>query len=288
MLNNEQMSDSKEIKQTKQTKQTRHDRNKEYCMYQEVTETTRSDSPCGNYYAMITSYRRGWTYTGAVVYDSNNAQIGEIYRNYSGDHKWIVNTKTSKTWFFMGTTYQSQTFIDCCTGNKYDNTEDPDHDTWCWAKIDVSPDGRTAVVEGCYWAAGYNRRFYDVSDPSCGWELMFETGIIGDGEYIEWEDNVCTLTYSDSVVEYENKLYTEYCYSIHCIRKDKEKREKIKRIQGDYDVSKLYMDSPEDLKDIEEHPEEYMETLISKFVYERVDDKIISKSSFCRDDINIW
>ena len=92
-----------------------------------------------------------------------------------------------------------QTILDCETGQIYDNTDDPDADDFCWDEINQL-DKNTIVVQGCYWGAGYEYKFFDFTNLSRGWpELKVEDFVV---------DKSYTQCYSQTQHTVENDILT--------------------------------------------------------------------------------
>src|SRR6185312_13000866 len=77
-----------------------------------------------------------------------------------------------------GADYQGQTVIELDTGRRRDFIPDAAKDGvgFCWTDHRFDPSTQLLIVEGCIWAAPFEYRFYDFSDPmEKGWpELEFE------------------------------------------------------------------------------------------------------------------
>jgi len=144
-------------------------------------ETKEELSPSGRYRLLIRWYATkegSWNYSrGTVTRVSDDLEVCDIVRNYSSFHHSFV-TKGDTEYLITGRSYMSQTIVNLETGQ---DMEPQDYhyngSGFCWAQAKLSPDGNVLVVDGCHWAAPYEFRFYDFSDPEGqGWpELPVET-----------------------------------------------------------------------------------------------------------------
>jgi len=68
-------------------------------------------------------------------------------------------------------------FVNCDTGEIYDDPNNTEVSyeysagvEFCWgACVDVSPDGKYILVDGCIWACPYEWKIYDISDLKNGY-----------------------------------------------------------------------------------------------------------------------
>ena len=170
----------------------------DYYLEENVIKTTEHTHD--NYKLVIKTYdtkkvsgKSTWDYTQGFIYN-NDVFVGSIKRNYGSFPFCFFNH-----YLVSGRNYQRQTIIDCDNGQIYDNTDDPDADDFCWSSIGQL-DNRTLYVQGCYWGAGYEYKFFDVSDVSKGWpELKVEAFISN-----KWYDQ-CLFETKESV---ENNVLT--------------------------------------------------------------------------------
>lgn len=130
-------------------------------------------SPSGRFKLIINHYKTkegGWNYSrGRVFRVSDGALICDIKRNYSCFHHSFV-TKNNQEWLITGRSYMSQTIVNLDTGQEFEPSgEHYNGFAFCWAQASLSPDENTLLVAGCYWAAPYEYKFFDFSDPSKGW-----------------------------------------------------------------------------------------------------------------------
>lgn len=102
---------------------------------------------------------------------SHGEEVVRIERNYGSFHHGFV-TKNDEEYLIAGRSYMGQTIINLDQGVEYNDEKWPDgYEGWefCWARpVALSPDGDLLCVAGCHWAAPYEFRVYDFSDPSKG------------------------------------------------------------------------------------------------------------------------
>lgn len=133
-------------------------------------------SPSGKFKLLIRMYgtKPGcWNYSRGTVYNiENNEEVCDIKRNYSTFHHGFI-TKNNQEWLISGRCYMSQTIVNLETKKEY---SPKNNDEFCWAgPYLLSPDEKTLVVGGCYWAAPYEYKLFDFSNPEEGWpELIIE------------------------------------------------------------------------------------------------------------------
>ena len=129
-------------------------------------------SPSGRYRLAIRTYRtapRRWSYTrGTVTRVVDGSVVCDIQRNFNVFHHSFV-TKDEHEYLIAGRSYMSQTIIDLDRGREFEPGSDHyGGGAFCWARCYLSPDGNTLAVDGCVWAAPYEYRFFDFTDPSRG------------------------------------------------------------------------------------------------------------------------
>lgn len=146
----------------------------------------------------VTTKPGGWDFSVATIY-KNDAEIIQVKRNYR--HFWyeFCEHPDGNTYFLCGEDYQGQTVVNLNTKEKksYRPPEAEKGFGFCWVNAKASPNGEFLAVEGCIWAAPYEFRLYDFSDPMAlpwpevkienapGWEW---TTVVG------WEeDNILEL-----------------------------------------------------------------------------------------------
>lgn len=122
-------------------------------------------SPSEKYRLIIDTYstkKGSWGYTqGSVFLQNSDNPITVVQRNYSSFPFTFVEGNNGKDYLVCGEDYQGQTIVCLNTGERVNYSKDG----FCWACIHPSPDGKTLAVEGCYWGAPYEVRFYDFTNP---------------------------------------------------------------------------------------------------------------------------
>lgn len=156
----------------------------------------------GNYKLIIKHYKTGentWNYTQGFIYNGDNF-IGSIKRNYSEFPYCFFGH-----YLVSGRSYMKQTFIDCNTGELFDNTDDPNASQFCWSEI-YAMNSNTLAVHGCFWGAGYEFKFFDVSDLSKGWpEIKYDKSI-----YKYMEPDLCHVKVeNDKIIIKSHEDYDE-------------------------------------------------------------------------------
>jgi len=107
-----------------------------------------------------------------VVRLADGATVCDIKRNLFGFHHSFV-VKDGREYLITGRSYMSQTIVDLDRGAEYEPEGDHyDGHAFCWTDCFLSPDGHTLAVEGCIWAAPYEIRFFDFTDPAAGWPAL--------------------------------------------------------------------------------------------------------------------
>lgn len=163
---------------------------------EQVDERLQILSPSGRFRMLIRTYHRppSWDYTrGTVVRVGGGPAVCDIKRNFSKFHHSFV-AKDGREYLIAGHSYTSQTIVDLDRGEVMEPPGDHyDSNSFCWARAMLSPDGNTLAVDGCFWACPYEYRFYDFTDPSCGWTaLPVDNGDVidvGDGPPPVWVDD---------------------------------------------------------------------------------------------------
>jgi hypothetical protein len=146
------------------------------------TKRVETPTPSGRFKLLRRYYstKKGcWNYSRGTVYDLEGNEICDVKRNYSSFHHSFV-VKDGQEWLVTGRSYMSQTIINLDAGITYEPPGDQyKGHAFCWAGEALSTDEQTLIVEGCYWAAPYEFKFFDFKDPSKGWP---ELKIFEDGE----------------------------------------------------------------------------------------------------------
>lgn len=151
-------------------------------------------SPSGKYKLVVTPYRTsagGWAYSQGLVYRlTDDKLVAEVQRNYrSFPFAWVENH--AKGGFLLcGEDYQGQTVINLETGGRRDHLPSGAQNGvgFCWAAIHPSPNGKVIAVEGCFWAAPYEIRFYDFAEPMLPpWVQISDGGELSN--FFGWTDD---------------------------------------------------------------------------------------------------
>jgi hypothetical protein len=127
-----------------------------------------------------------------IIRNSDN-QIIFQYRQYCGHAvDFHFFTQGTADWFLGSLEYMSQLFINLQTGQYYDNCQvklkdngyvrqtrnakQDSNDGFIWVEPTISPDGKLALVHGCYWAYPMQLKVYDLSDIKNGWQFLSDIG----------------------------------------------------------------------------------------------------------------
>lgn len=149
-------------------------------------ESTEQLSPSGKYKLVLTSFSTGkgtWSYRQGQVYtQGSDTPIATVQRNYhSFPFLFVEGHPNGHDYLVCGEDYQGQTVIELDTGRRRDELPDAAKKGhgFCWAGFEFVPSMQALLVDGCYWAAPYEFRFYDFTDPLSGWPQ------IGDDVWID-------------------------------------------------------------------------------------------------------
>lgn len=132
----------------------------------------------GRYTLRITTVGTGPGYidhSRCVVARSDGAEIATVDRNYAAfPFAFVLGHPDGHDYLLCGADYQGQTLIRLDTGERWDHVppEAAVGAGFCFADITPSPDGRTLAVDGCYWAAPYEVRLYDFTEPGLPLPLL--------------------------------------------------------------------------------------------------------------------
>jgi hypothetical protein len=137
-----------------------------------IAESQREDSsPLGQFRLTIARYHSkpgAWNVSrGVVTRVGDGAVIADIKRNYGAFwHAWVSHPDGNE-YLLCGENYQGYTLINLTqeTIVSYLPPEARKGFGFCWAAVYPSPGGRTLAVDGCVWAAPYELRLYDFTDP---------------------------------------------------------------------------------------------------------------------------
>ncbi|MAH47665.1 hypothetical protein CMI37_17730 [Candidatus Pacearchaeota archaeon] len=130
--------------------------------------STETISPSGRYKLVVSIYstKKGcWNYSRGQVYrTADDEQVADVKRNYSQfPFLFMEDHLDGHDYLICGEHYQGQTFCQLDTGKRKDQKG-----TFCWGSYTLL--GKKALlVDGCFWAAPYEYKVFDVSDPMKGW-----------------------------------------------------------------------------------------------------------------------
>ncbi len=164
-------------------------------------------SPSGRFRLEIRGYttRPGcWTYSrGTVVRVADGRVVADVRRNYSAFHHSFVS-RGDHEYLIAGRSYMGQTVVDLDDGKEWNDPKHPagyEGHEFCWAACQLSPDGRTLLVDGCHWACPYEYRFYDFEDPSRGWTPLPVRDADGEAVWLEADDGRGPELHEDGRIE---------------------------------------------------------------------------------------
>lgn len=167
-------------------------------------------SPSGMFRLVITSHETSpgcWSYTKGKVYHHNAwTPIAEIRRNYSSfPFLWMEEHVDNYDYLICGEDYQGQTFVQLNTGKVVSNKSFGAEKGFgfCWSSYRLLGDGKTLLVDGCYWACPYEMKFFDVSNPMAGWP---ERELPADIDYLDPEKSEITVGEDDTIL-WEERTY---------------------------------------------------------------------------------
>lgn len=188
--------------------------------------------------------------------------IGSIKRNYS-HFPFTIFKKKNTDYFISGSSYMSQTIIDCQTRDVFDNSKS--FDGFCWSTY-YQIDENTLCVCGCFWGGPSEYRFYDLTDPSKGWQQINIDKSLRRYSYVLFNNDVGKQkNYSGPLVEDDKVIFT--------VREGRVK-------DGDIDMELSYFkyqdyyhrDHPENIVKIEDYESKIYYKPMSKIVLKREGD----------------
>lgn len=181
---------------------------KDWC-YSDANGTNPKEhlSPSGKYKLVVTSHETSpgcWSYSKGKVFQADSDEpIAEVRRNYGAfPFLFLEDHMDGHEYLICGEDYQGQTFVQLDTGKLVsDRSFGAERGFgFCWASYRLLGDGKTLLVDGCYWACPYELKFFDVSDPMKGWpelELPYDdldyldpekSEVKVEGDTIVWEE----------------------------------------------------------------------------------------------------
>lgn len=171
-------------------------------------------SPSGKYKLVVTSFTSGpgtWNVTeGKIFKVDSDTPITSIRRNYSAfPYLFIEGHANGHDYLIGGEDYQGQTVIELDTGKRREllPEEAKQGHGFCWASYTYNAEAKLVTVDGCYWAAPYEFRFYDFSDPMNGWPLLeYVPADEEDGQgYVDADNKTPTFEADGTIITYETK-----------------------------------------------------------------------------------
>lgn len=151
-------------------------------------------SPSERYKLIVTPYATSpgsWAYSQGLVYRlADHKLVAEVQRNYCAFPFAWVEGHVKGDFLVCGEDYQGQTIINLVTGAREDHLPRGAMEGvgFCWAAIHPSPTGKVLAIEGCFWGAPYEIRFYDFEDPmSPPWPMISSGGELSD--FLGWKDD---------------------------------------------------------------------------------------------------
>lgn len=174
-------------------------------------------SPSGKYKLITSEYATKpgcWSYEqGRVFKVGEDTPIATVNRNYgSFPFLFVEGHPNGHDYLVCGEDYQGQTVIELDTGKRKDHLPSSAEagSGFCWASFEFH--AGLLVVCGCYWAAPYEYRFYDFSDPMSGWpELETEGYIDADDRHPTFEPDGTIKTYQTKYIEPDDDATDEEC-----------------------------------------------------------------------------
>ena len=154
-------------------------------------------SPSGAYKLVVIPHKTregSWNVTEGLVYrQGSDKPIERVCRNYSSfPFLWVEPHNNGHSYLVCGEDYQGQTVIELDTGKRRDHLPEAATEGFgfCWVHYKYDPGTDLITVAGCIWAAPYEYRFYDFSDPMAGWSgVCLEYSPPDDDEEEEEDDD---------------------------------------------------------------------------------------------------
>lgn len=158
----------------------------------------------------VETHSEGSGKSGASVYrEGEEKPLFVLHRNYGiFPYKIIEDHPNGHDYMICGEDYQGQTVLELDTGSRRDflPAEAKEGFGFCWSEFRFDVASQLLIVEGCIWAAPYEFRFYDFSDPMNGWKEIEADDIIdSDGGGQTWPEIIGTR-----VKVFQNKLDEHY------------------------------------------------------------------------------
>lgn len=161
-------------------------------------------SPSGRFTLTTDTYKTKdgcWNYSRGRVYDIDGNLVADVKRNYSSFWSSWLTTLDGREWLICGESYMSQTLVNLETGEAKNAEDHGQEDRFCWVSANLLEDGKTLLVEGCYWACPYEYRLVDFSNPDAGWPTMSFDGSLD----LEDDEKTSVRTEEDLIVWREDR-----------------------------------------------------------------------------------
>jgi len=161
------------------------------CRDETISKSKVIKSGSGKYELHLSWHETGkntWNLSRGKVFRDGEL-ITTVFRNYSSFPHLFVEGHPKGSFLVCGEDYQGQTVIELDTGKRIDllPKEAEQGHGFCWSSYEYNEANQMLVVNGCIWAAPYEYRFYDFSDPMNGWpELEIEAD--GEPSYIDSDE----------------------------------------------------------------------------------------------------
>jgi hypothetical protein len=164
----------------------------------------------GPYTLVINTYKTKpgcWEFSSGTVY-KDSKEIFQVKRNYRRfPYLLTLNHPNGHDYLICGEDYQGQTVLELDTKRRKDYLPKAaaKGSGFCWSSYTFDSKTKLLVVDGCYWAASYEYKFFDFSDPMAGWP---ELDIDGDG-YIDADGVAPTFESDGTIKTYETRYADE-------------------------------------------------------------------------------
>ena len=152
-------------------------------------------SPSGKYRLVVTAFTRedGWSFTQGLVYRAETETLlVEVRRNYHSFPFLWIEGHAKGDFLLCGEDYQGQTVLKLngrpdgaleILRRDFLPAEAKEGLGFCMAEATYDAATQILTLLGCFWAAPYEYRLYDFSDPMKGWpELELPPGAYVDGD----------------------------------------------------------------------------------------------------------
>lgn len=174
-------------------------------------EVKKDTSPSGEYHLVIYKYKTDPGYgdvsLGKIYKKGSDTPLFEVRRNfYSFPYSWVEGHPNGHDYLITGEDYQGQTVLELDTGNRRDYLPEAAKKGhgFCWAGHAFNYKHQILVVEGCFWAAPYESKFFDFSDPMSGWsEIVMDSYIDCYGQEPVFNEDGTLTCYQSEDADYD-------------------------------------------------------------------------------------